>query len=212
MARQAIYRVLAQWTTFLVFLVNDQRDAQILFYVFISIYNSVHVSSTSCSSSGETNCINTASGNSHSRDLCTTNIEWQLPEVVLTQLVSPDDEHDVLETCRNKYIEKNLFITLVIYQESLYDARSTKCKIPGLMIRQGTDERLYTYLSSRTMQNELYTYCISRETCIWIKILETTLHLLLEVDVDVVFAKTRDSSVTGLFMMEVVYSDVCLIM
>jgi len=34
--------------------VNDQRDAQILFYVFISIYNSLHVSSTQCSSSGET--------------------------------------------------------------------------------------------------------------------------------------------------------------
>ena len=48
------------------FLVNDQRDAQIIFYVFISIYNSLHVSSTSCSSSGETNCINRASGNSHS--------------------------------------------------------------------------------------------------------------------------------------------------
>ena len=27
-------------------LVNDQRDAQILLYVFISIYNSLHVSST----------------------------------------------------------------------------------------------------------------------------------------------------------------------
>jgi len=25
-------------------LVNDQRDAQILFYVFLSIYNSLHVS------------------------------------------------------------------------------------------------------------------------------------------------------------------------
>ena len=36
------------------FLVNDQRDAQILLYVFISIYNSLHVSSTQCSSSGET--------------------------------------------------------------------------------------------------------------------------------------------------------------
>ena len=33
------------------FLVNDQRDAQIPFYVFIFIYNSLHVSSTSCSSS-----------------------------------------------------------------------------------------------------------------------------------------------------------------
>jgi len=45
-------------------LINDHRDAQILVYVFIS--NSLHVSNTHCSSSGETNCINTASGNSHS--------------------------------------------------------------------------------------------------------------------------------------------------
>jgi len=29
-----------------------------------------------------------------------TNTEWQLPEVVLIQFVSPDDERDVLETCR----------------------------------------------------------------------------------------------------------------
>jgi len=29
-----------------------------------------------------------------------TDKEWQLPEVVLTHFVSPDDEHDVLETCR----------------------------------------------------------------------------------------------------------------
>jgi len=29
-----------------------------------------------------------------------TDTEWQLPEVVLTQFVSPDDEHDVLETFR----------------------------------------------------------------------------------------------------------------
>ena len=50
--------------------IKDQRDAQIIFYVFVSIYNSPHVSSISCSSSGET-------------------------------FVSPDDEHDVLETCIN---------------------------------------------------------------------------------------------------------------
>jgi len=31
---------------------------------------------------------------------CTRNGHRQLPEVVLTQFVSPDDEHDVLETCR----------------------------------------------------------------------------------------------------------------
>jgi len=29
-----------------------------------------------------------------------TNTEWQLPEVVLIQFVSPDDEHNMLETCR----------------------------------------------------------------------------------------------------------------
>jgi len=29
-----------------------------------------------------------------------TNTEGQLPEVVLIQFVPPDDEHDVLETCR----------------------------------------------------------------------------------------------------------------
>ena len=29
-----------------------------------------------------------------------TNTEWQLPEDVFTHFVSPDDEHDVFETCR----------------------------------------------------------------------------------------------------------------
>ena len=38
----------------------------ILYYVFIFIFNSIHVSSTSCSSSGETNWVNTTSGNCHS--------------------------------------------------------------------------------------------------------------------------------------------------
>ena len=38
----------------------------IIFYVFIFIFNSLHVSSTSCSSSGEINCVNTTSGNCHS--------------------------------------------------------------------------------------------------------------------------------------------------
>ena len=29
-----------------------------------------------------------------------TNTEWHLPEAVLIQSVSPDDEHHMLETCR----------------------------------------------------------------------------------------------------------------
>ena len=36
-----------------------------------------------------------------------TNIEWLLPETVLIQFASPDDEHDVLETCRELQIEMN---------------------------------------------------------------------------------------------------------
>jgi hypothetical protein len=38
----------------------------ILFYVFIFNFNSLHVSSTPCSSSGEANCVNTTSVNRHS--------------------------------------------------------------------------------------------------------------------------------------------------
>jgi len=33
-------------------------------------------------------------------ETCTRHGHRQLPEAVLTQFVSPDDEHDVLETCR----------------------------------------------------------------------------------------------------------------
>ena len=55
-----------------------------------------------------------------------TNIEWLLPEFVLIQFVSSARN---MERVINKYIERNLCVTLVIYQESLHDARSTKCKI-----------------------------------------------------------------------------------
>ena len=36
---------------------------------------------------------------------CTRHSHRQLPEVVLTQFVSPDDEHDVLETCRAAFLK-----------------------------------------------------------------------------------------------------------
>jgi hypothetical protein len=36
-----------------------------------------------------------------------TNTEWQLPEVVLTPFVSPDDDHNVLEICRELKIKIN---------------------------------------------------------------------------------------------------------
>ena len=43
----------------------------ILFFVFIYIFNSLHVLNTSCSSSGETNCVNTTSGSCHAVSLLT---------------------------------------------------------------------------------------------------------------------------------------------
>ena len=109
----------------------------------------LHVLSTSCLSSGERNFINTTSGNCHSVlvALCagwefTPNLHMTQPptqsdsyqRLYCIQFFSPDDEHEVLETCtelwiKNKYIERNLCVTLVIYQESLHDAWSTKCKI-----------------------------------------------------------------------------------
>jgi hypothetical protein len=42
-----------------------------------------------------------------------TDIEWQLPEVVLTQFVSPDDEHNVLETRRELKISINTYKRIV---------------------------------------------------------------------------------------------------
>ena len=59
-----------------------------------------------------------------------TNTEWQLPEAVFIPSASPDDEHDMLETCRelqtNKYIEKNLCIKLDDYQEAIKDVGTFK--------------------------------------------------------------------------------------
>ena len=73
--------VLGKWPTW----------CTILVYVFIFIFNSLHLHGPAHDTARDT--------------------EWQLPEVVLTQYVSTDDEHDVLKTCRvknkNKHIEKN---------------------------------------------------------------------------------------------------------
>ena len=50
----------------------------ILFYVFILIFNSLlHVSSTSCSSSGETNCVNSTSGSCHSVSVAMSCAGWK---------------------------------------------------------------------------------------------------------------------------------------
>jgi hypothetical protein len=111
------------------FLVNDQRDEQIPFYVFIFIYNFLHVSSTSCSSLGETNCINTTSGNCHSVLVAVSCAGWEFIDTICLSWWWARGARDMYRVInKNKYIKRNLCVTLVIYQESLHDARSTKCK------------------------------------------------------------------------------------
>jgi hypothetical protein len=44
-----------------------------------------------------------------------TDTECQLPEVVLALFVSPDDEHDVLETCRELKIKINTWKRIVLH-------------------------------------------------------------------------------------------------
>ena len=46
-------------------------------------------------------------------DDTTTDTEWQLLEAVLTKFVSPDDEHNVLETCRELKIKINTYKRIV---------------------------------------------------------------------------------------------------
>ena len=92
----------------------------ILFCVFIFIFSSLHVSSTSCSSSGERNCVSTTSGNCHcvycqwpsrvqfgsSLPTCTRH-GVTVTRGCIDTICPPDDEHDVLETCRELKIKIN---------------------------------------------------------------------------------------------------------
>ena len=80
----------------------------ILSYLFIFIFNSLHVSSTSCSSSGETNCVNTASGSCHSVSVAVScaGRKFTSRDCIDTICVL-DDEHDVLETCSELKIKIN---------------------------------------------------------------------------------------------------------
>jgi uncharacterized sodium:solute symporter family permease YidK len=77
-------------------LVNDQRDEQIPFYVFLFI--TIYMFLTTRAHHQERQIVSI-------QPLVTATLCW-LPEVVLTQFVSPDDEHEVFETCRELYIKK----------------------------------------------------------------------------------------------------------
>jgi hypothetical protein len=69
-----IKSVLGKWPTW--------RTIPYYVFIFIFIFNSLHVSGTSCSSSGEINCVNTTSGNCHSvycRWPCRVQVGSELP-------------------------------------------------------------------------------------------------------------------------------------
>ena len=86
-----------------VLLVNDQLDA-----LFLSVFISkpLHVSSSKCSSSGGSTCINTPSGITHSSGwlpACLSDsrpLECVIRDGVLIQVGPHDNEHLPLETCR----------------------------------------------------------------------------------------------------------------
>ena len=92
-------------------MVNDQRDAQ-FFSMYLFIFLTLYMFRAHCAHHQEgqivsiqplvavTLCRVQVGSDFRPAHHTATNTEWQLPEVVLTQFVSPDDEHDVLETCR----------------------------------------------------------------------------------------------------------------
>jgi hypothetical protein len=103
------------------FLVNDQRDAQIPFYVFIFLFVTLYMFRAHRAHHQERQIVSIqplvavcVGGRvvcklgvySQPAHATSTNIEWLLSEVVLIQFVSPDDVHDVLETCRELQIKK----------------------------------------------------------------------------------------------------------
>jgi len=89
------------------FLVNDQRDAQFFstrLFQFLTLYmfwaQHAHHQERQIVSIQPLVAVS-------GRVMCRSDLhmtrpptEWQLPEVVLTQSLSPDDEHIVLKTCR----------------------------------------------------------------------------------------------------------------
>jgi hypothetical protein len=82
----------------------------ILYYVFIFIFNSRHVSSTSCSSSGETDCVNTTSGNCHYASLAVScaGRKWTHFDTVCLSWWWARCARNMLRVKnKNKYIVKN---------------------------------------------------------------------------------------------------------
>jgi len=61
--------------------------------MYLFIYNSLHVSSTLRSSSGETNCTNTASGNCHSMLVAVSCAGWESLLMMSTTCSKPVESY-----------------------------------------------------------------------------------------------------------------------
>ena len=84
-------------------LLNDQRDAQ-FFSMYLFIFLTLYMFRAHRAHHQERQIVSiqplvAVGGRVVCR--CTRHGHRQLPEVVLTQFFFPDDEHDVLETCRD---------------------------------------------------------------------------------------------------------------
>ena len=66
--------------------------------MYLFLFLTLHVTSTSCSSSGQTNCVNTTSGSCQSVSVAVS---------CAGRKFTPYDEYDVLETCRELKIKIN---------------------------------------------------------------------------------------------------------
>jgi hypothetical protein len=97
------------------FLVNDQRDAQIPFHIYF-LFIILYMFRAHRAHHQERQIVSI-------QPLVTVTLCWW------PCYVQVGNELRSIPTCtRHKYRERNLCFTLVIYQESLNDARSTKCK------------------------------------------------------------------------------------
>jgi hypothetical protein len=83
------------------FLVNDQRDAQFV-TMYLFLFLTFYTFRAHRARHQERQIVCRSEVHFRPAHDTATDTEWQLPEVVLTQFVPPDDEHDVLETCRVK--------------------------------------------------------------------------------------------------------------
>ena len=87
-------------------LVNNQRDAQ-FFIMYLFLYLTLYMFRAHRADHQERQMSGRKWIHFRPTHDTATDTEWQLPEVVLTQFVSPDDEHNVLETCRELKMKIN---------------------------------------------------------------------------------------------------------